>query len=81
MLCQQTVSLIIFCYILLFFNERLFYIFIVLSLKHVFVYRICALLQPLGVFSIRCHPARDKVSQATMQAGPRRSALPHAQVL
>lgn len=34
--------------------------------KHVFVYRIRALPEPLGVFSIRCHPARDKVSQANV---------------
>lgn len=39
------------------------------------------LLQPLGVFSIRCHPARDKVSQTNMQAGPLRKRPPHSQVL
>ena len=40
-----------------------------------------SLFQPLGVFSIRCHPARDKVSQTNTQAGPLRRSLPHAQVL
>lgn len=69
-------------------NEGLHYSFIQLDFvvllcffKHVFVYRICAFLKPLGVFGIRCHPARDKVSQTNMQTGPLRRTLLHAQVL